>query len=119
MRRAGVTVRPIRQLTGTSEFSEVSSTGPAPTPTWCLAARLGWRVARFLLGVERGAATFGRQLRFRQELEGLIADAKRTGAAADPMLRERIARAWVGLEVLRAYALDIGPLGNRPAGPHG
>ncbi len=70
-------------------------------------------MARFLLGVERGAATFGQQIQFRKELDDLIEHAKRTGAAADPLLRDRIARAWVGLEVLRAYALDtVGPAGQ-------
>jgi alkylation response protein AidB-like acyl-CoA dehydrogenase len=107
MRQAGVTVRPIRQLTGTSEFNEVFFDGARTDADLVLGeVGQGWQVARFLLGVERGAATFGQQIQFSRELDDLIAHAKRTGAAADPVLRERIARAWVGLEVLRAYALD-------------
>ncbi|HUD38939.1 MAG TPA: acyl-CoA dehydrogenase family protein [Streptosporangiaceae bacterium] len=115
MRQDGVTVRPIRQLTGTSEFNEVYFDGARADADLVLGQPGdGWRVARFLLGVERGAATFGQQIQFRRELDDVIAHAKRTGAAADPILRERIARAWVGLEVLRAYALaTIG--GGTPA----
>jgi alkylation response protein AidB-like acyl-CoA dehydrogenase len=106
MRQDGVTVRPIRQLTGTSEFNEVYFDGARTDADLVLGQPGdGWRVARFLLGVERGVATFGQQIQFRRELEDIIADAKRAGVAADPILRERIARAWVGLEVLRAYAL--------------
>ena len=35
-----------------------------------------------------------------------LAEARRSGAGTDPLLRDRLARAWVGLEVMRAYALD-------------
>jgi alkylation response protein AidB-like acyl-CoA dehydrogenase len=112
MRQEGVTVRPIRQLTGTSEFNEVYFDGARTDADLVLGpAGDGWRVARFLLGVERGVATFGQQIQFRRELDDMIAHAQRTGAAADPILRERIARAWVGLEVLRAYALATIALG--------
>ena len=32
--------------------------------------------------------------------------ARRTGAAADPVLRDKLARAWIGLAAMRAHALD-------------
>ena len=48
----------------------------------------------------------GQQIGFRRELDDLVEVARRTGAAADPLLRDRLARAWIGLEVMRAYALD-------------
>jgi len=107
MRQPGVTVRPIRQLTGTSEFNEVFFDG-ARTEAGLVLGEPGdgWRVARFLLGVERGAATFGQQIQFRREFDDLVAQARRSGASADPVLRDKIVRAWVGLETLRAYALD-------------
>jgi alkylation response protein AidB-like acyl-CoA dehydrogenase len=108
MRQEGVSVRPIRQLTGTSEFNEVFFDGARTDADLVLGEPgQGWEVARFLLGVERGAATFGQQIQFRRELDDIIAHARRTGAAADPLLRDRIAQAWVGLEVLRAYALHV------------
>jgi alkylation response protein AidB-like acyl-CoA dehydrogenase len=115
MRQPGVTVRPIRQLTGTSEFNEVFFDS-ARTPAGMVLgpAGDGWRVARFLLGVERGAATFGQQIQFRAEFDALVDQARRTGAAGDPVVRDRIARAWVGLEVLRAYALDTVAGAGRP-----
>jgi len=107
MRQRGVTVRPIRQLTGTSEFNEVFFDAARTDADLVLGAPGdGWRVARYLLGVERGVATFGQQIQFRAEFDALVAHARLTGAAADPVLRDRIARAWVGLEVLRAYALE-------------
>jgi alkylation response protein AidB-like acyl-CoA dehydrogenase len=107
MRRGGVTVRPIQQLTGTSEFNEVYFDEARTDADLVLGAvGDGWRVARFLLGVERGAATFGQQIGFRRELDNLIARARQTGAAADPLVRDKIARARTGLEAMRAYALS-------------
>jgi alkylation response protein AidB-like acyl-CoA dehydrogenase len=106
MRQPGVTVRPIRQLTGTSEFNEVFFDG-ARTGADLVVGEVGegWRVARATLAYERGAATLGQQIGFRREFDALVAQARRTGAAADPLLRDRLGRAWIGLEVMRAHAL--------------
>jgi alkylation response protein AidB-like acyl-CoA dehydrogenase len=106
MRQAGVTVRPIRQLTGTSEFNEVFFDG-ARTRAGLVVGEPGdgWRIARATLGFERGVATLGQQIGFRRELGQLAGEAQRTGAAADPLLRDKLARAWIGLEVMHAYAL--------------
>jgi alkylation response protein AidB-like acyl-CoA dehydrogenase len=114
MRQPGVTVRPIRQLTGTSEFNEVFFDGARTARDMVVgAAGDGWRIAQATLTVERGAATLGQQVGFRRELDALIELARRTGAAADPLLRDKLARAWIGLEVMRAHALAVlsGPAG--------
>jgi len=66
----------------------------------------GWRIAKATLAIERGAAMLGQQVGFRRELEKLIEMARRTEAGADPLLRDKLARAWIGLEVIRDYALD-------------
>ncbi len=108
MRQPGVTVRPIRQLTGTSEFNEVFFDGARTERDLVVgAAGDGWRVARATLGIERGVATLGQQIGFQRELGRLVAEAKRTGADADPLLRDKLARAWIGLEVMRAHALRV------------
>jgi alkylation response protein AidB-like acyl-CoA dehydrogenase len=106
MHQPGITVRPIRQLTGTSEFNEVFF-GGARTPAGMVVGEVGdgWRVARATLAYERGAATLGQQIGFQREFGALVAEARRTGAAADPLLRDRLARAWIGLQVMRAHAL--------------
>jgi acyl-CoA dehydrogenase len=108
MRQSGITVRPIRQLTGTAEFNEVFFDG-ARTERDLVVGEVGdgWRVARATLAVERGVATLGQQIGFERELGRLLEEARRTGAAAEPGLRERLARAWIGLEVMRAHALRM------------
>ena len=106
MRQPGITVRPIQQLTGTSEFNEVFFDG-ARTARDLVVGEVGdgWRVARATLAFERGAATLGQQIGFRRELSALVTQARRTGAADDPLVRDKLARAWIGLEVMRAHAL--------------
>jgi alkylation response protein AidB-like acyl-CoA dehydrogenase len=107
MHQPGVTVRPIRQLTGTSEFNEVFFDG-ARTDAAHVVGQPGdgWRVAKATLALERGAAMLGLQVGFRRELQDLIEVARHTGASTDPLLRDKLARAWIGLEAVRAYALD-------------
>jgi alkylation response protein AidB-like acyl-CoA dehydrogenase len=107
MRQPGVTVRPIRQLTGTSEFNEVFFDGARTAAANVVGAPGdGWRIAKATLAIERGAAMLGQQVGFRRELDNLLDAARHTEAATDPLLRDKLARAWIGLEVIRAYALD-------------
>jgi alkylation response protein AidB-like acyl-CoA dehydrogenase len=106
MRQPGVTVRPIRQLTGTSEFNEVFFDG-ARTARGNVVGAVGdgWRVAKATLAIERGVATLGQQVGFRRELDRLLEVARGGPAREDPLLRDRLARAWIGLEAMRAHAV--------------
>jgi alkylation response protein AidB-like acyl-CoA dehydrogenase len=104
----GVEIRPIRQITGGSEFNEVFFDGARTEGTLHLGAPgQGWSVAMYLLACERGASTLGQQAHFRKELQDVVAAAKRNGAAHDPLLRQRIAQAALGLETLRSHALRV------------
>jgi alkylation response protein AidB-like acyl-CoA dehydrogenase len=106
MRQPGVTVRPIRQLTGTSEFNEVFFDGARTERGNVVGAPGdGWRVAKATLAIERGVATLGQLVGFRRELDRLLEVARRGPARDDPLLRDRLARAWIGLEVMRAHAV--------------
>lgn len=106
LKQPGVEVRPIRQITGTSEFNEVFFDGARTEGDLHLGpVGEGWKVAMYLLGCERGASTLGQQAHFRHELDLIIALAKRNGAARDPLLRQRLAKADMGLQTLRAHAL--------------
>lgn len=108
MDQPGVEVRPIAQLTGTSEFNEVFFDGARTGAENVVGVPGdGWKVAMATLGFERGVSTLGQQVGFRRELEALIALARRTGAADDPLVRDRLARAWTGLEIIRFNALRM------------
>jgi alkylation response protein AidB-like acyl-CoA dehydrogenase len=59
------------------------------------------------LAFERGVSTLGQQLFFRNEFAQVIEAAKANGAARDPRLRQRLAKAWMGLEIMRLNALRM------------
>ncbi|MFE7801575.1 acyl-CoA dehydrogenase family protein [Nocardia sp. NPDC057440] len=106
MKQPGIEVRPIIQLTGTSEFNEVFFDNARTAADLVVGAPGdGWRIAMGTLTFERGISTLGQQIRFARELADVEALARRTGAADDPLIADRIDKAWVGLRVLRAHAL--------------
>ena len=102
----GVEVRPIEQLTGGSEFNEVFFDGARTDADLVVGEPgQGWGVAMGLLGFERGVSVLGQMVGFRRELDALVALARENGAIEDPVLRDRLAGAKVGLEVMRLNAL--------------
>jgi alkylation response protein AidB-like acyl-CoA dehydrogenase len=106
MDQEGVEVRPIVQLTGTSEFNEVFFTGARTEASMVVGEPgQGWRVAMATLGFERGVSTIGQQVGFQRELDSLIHVAQANGAYDDPVIHDRLARAQVDLEVIRLNAL--------------
>ncbi len=102
----GVDVRPIVQLTGDSEFNEVFF-DDARTDADLVVGEPGdgWRVAMGTLTFERGVSTLGQQIVYARELSSVVDLAKNTGAADDPLIRERLTRSWAGLRAMRSYAL--------------
>ena len=107
MDQPGITVRPIRQMTGTAEFNEVFFDDARTAAANVVGAPGdGWRVAKATLAIERGAAMLGQQVGFRREFEDLAEAARRSGASGNPLIRDRLARAWIGLRLIREYALD-------------
>ena len=57
------------------------------------------------LAFERGASTLGQQLAFASELAEVIEVAGKHGSLSDPLTRDRLARAWMELRVMRLNAL--------------
>ena len=106
MNQPGIEIRPIVQITGTSEFNEVFFDG-ARTAAENIVGDVngGWRVAMGTLAFERGASTLGQQLEFENELDTILGQAKQRGCADDPVLRQRLADAWIALKIMRYNAL--------------
>ncbi len=106
MNQPGVDVRPIKQITGTSEFNEVFFDG-ARTAVDNVVGDVGdgWRVALATLDFERGTMTLGQQVGFRRELQRVVEAARKTGAIDDPLIRDRLRQAWIEVEIMRLNAL--------------
>jgi alkylation response protein AidB-like acyl-CoA dehydrogenase len=106
MDQPGIEIRPIVQLTGGSEFNEVFFDG-ARTDRGNVVGDVddGWRVAMGTLGFERGVSTLGNQIAYARDLEEIFALARANGKASDPVVRQRLADAWIGLRLIRLNAL--------------
>jgi hypothetical protein len=108
MHQDGIEVRPIVQITGTSEFNEVFFDGARTASTNIVGEPgEGWRVAMATLGFERGVATFGQQIGFADELDRVFEVARRTGSIDDPIIADRLTQAWIELRVMRYTALRM------------
>jgi alkylation response protein AidB-like acyl-CoA dehydrogenase len=98
----GVQVRPVRQLTGTSEFSELVFTGARTDADFVVGEPgQGWQIAMATLGYERGTAFIATQIRFEAEFDRLTELARSCGRLADRSVRDRLVDAYVGLSVMR------------------
>ncbi len=110
MRSPGIEVRPLVQMTGDAEFSEVFFDGVV-VPRENLLGELngGWKLAMHTLTNERGPVVLSHQVKLRVLLDALAADAARytrDGAPAldSPDVRASLVRAHVAVEVLRHHA---------------
>jgi alkylation response protein AidB-like acyl-CoA dehydrogenase len=102
MNQPGIEVRPLRQMTGSSEFNEVFFDGARTAKENVLGpVGEGWKVAMATLGHERGTAFLSSQLGFETEFANLLDAAHKNGAAHDPSLRDELARSYAGLQVMK------------------
>ena len=120
MDQPGVQVRPIRMITGESEFNEVFFDG-ARTPAHNVVGQVngGWGVAMTLLGYERGEAAATMPIEFRIELDRLLRLASERGRTSDPLIRQRLAWCYSKVEVMRylGYRSLTNFVAGRPPGP--
>ncbi|MFJ6634484.1 acyl-CoA dehydrogenase family protein [Streptomyces sp. NPDC091376] len=113
-----IDVRPIRQMSGTSEFNEVFFDG-AEAVEAVGGEGNGWQVAMGLLALERGVSTLVQQIGFEEELARIVRAAVDSGAVDDdPVLRDRLVRQWAELRTMRWNALrTLGGSGGDPGAP--
>jgi len=127
MASRGFTVRPLRQMSGDSEFSEIYLDG-VEVPEGNVLGREngGWEVAITTLMFERGPRTLTRQLVLRQGLAELLDLARKPTRggppiARDPLVRQRLAQLLIDTETLRYANLRVLTqlVKGEPAGPAG
>ncbi|MEP6707908.1 MAG: acyl-CoA dehydrogenase family protein, partial [Pyrinomonadaceae bacterium] len=107
MRSEGISVRPLRQMSGDSGFNEVFFLNVrVPVAQVLGQVNQGWTTAITALMNERANLGTGIQVVFKRNLELLIARAhtvERNGgpASEDPIVRQKLAQAYLELEILR------------------
>jgi len=103
MQGPGVTIRPLKQVTGSTEFSEVFLDG-AFVPDDAVMGRVGdgWTIAMHTLAHERGTGfAFKEQVLQRIDVEGLCRLARERGLSEEPTVRQSIAAGWIDVEIMR------------------
>jgi alkylation response protein AidB-like acyl-CoA dehydrogenase len=113
MRQPGVEVRPLKQMTGSSEFCEVFMTG-ARVEKENQIGRLGegWAIANTTLGYERGGRSLARISGYASQYHHLVTAARRLKRHGQPLIesplvRQKLGKIWADLEVERYNALRV------------
>ena len=107
MKSPGVTVKPLRQITGDAEFNEVYFDNVRVHESQILGGvNNGWGVGLTTLMYERLALGFGIQVRLRIALDALVELARHTvkngvPVTQDPVMRQRLAQMWIDTEVFK------------------
>jgi alkylation response protein AidB-like acyl-CoA dehydrogenase len=107
MHAPGVTVKPLKQITGDAEFNEVFFDNVRVPESQVLGGvNNGWAVGLTTLMYERLALGFGLQVRLRIALESLIEMGRRvekTGRTVTraPVMRQKLAQLWIDTEALK------------------
>jgi alkylation response protein AidB-like acyl-CoA dehydrogenase len=105
MEQEGVTVAPLRQMTGESEFNEVFFDGARAGADQVLGGvGNGWKVALTTLMNERAGLAFFLQVRLRQYVDRLLAAALERGLLADESVAAALGDLHVRTETLRLLA---------------
>jgi alkylation response protein AidB-like acyl-CoA dehydrogenase len=120
MRQPGVEIRPIKMMSGDSEFNEVFFTDArCPKENVVGEVNGGWMVAMTLLGNERGAGAAVNSISFRGELDKLTTLAKEKGLTSDPHVRQRLAQAHIKVEIMRflGYSVLTAFINGKQPGP--
>ena len=119
MRSAGVSVRPIRQMTGEEHFCEIFLTDvEIPVANLVGAENDGWRVAQDTLNSERGATMIELSERLALGFRWLVELARHSGP--DDLVRDHLAGFASEVQALRLMTrrvLDEHSHGTSPAGP--
>ena len=112
MKSPGISIRPLRQISGESEFNETFFDDViVPAENIVGEVNDGWKIAMTTLAYERGPEdALGRQIRFKQELDRLletVSGQKRgKGHAIDePDVRQALGRSIIEVEVMRLNSL--------------
>ena len=107
MKSPGVTVKPLKQITGDAEFNEVYFDNVRVHESQILGGvNNGWGVGLTTLMYERLALGFGIQVRLRIALDGLVELARHTvkngvPVTQDPVMRQKLAQMWIDTEVFK------------------
>jgi alkylation response protein AidB-like acyl-CoA dehydrogenase len=102
MKTPGITVRPLRQITGEAEFNETFLDNVrVPVANLVGKENEGWSVAITTLAHERDVLTFIRHISLRNALQRLIKLVREQGRGQDPVVRQKVAQLFINEQALQ------------------
>ena len=103
----GLTVRPLRELTGDNDFNEVFLDN-ARVPAANLVGKVnqGWQVILNTLGHERSSLVVVDRVRMAQHMERLLRLARRAGAQR-ATIRQQVAQFHIDVEIMKLHSYKI------------
>jgi alkylation response protein AidB-like acyl-CoA dehydrogenase len=105
MEQDEIQVRPLRQMTGESEFNELFIEGARiPDENVLGGVGNGWKVALTTLMNERAGLGFFLQVRLRQLLDQVLAEADQRGLLEDPVVADKLGELHLKAEIIRLTA---------------
>ena len=116
----GIEVRPLKTMGGPADFNAIFFDGALTSADNVVGeVNGGWAVAQSLLGLERGDEAATNPVLFRAEFDRLVEMARQLGRDQDPVIRDRLAAAFVRVETMRflGYRILTGVLSTGVIGP--
>ncbi|MEO9329020.1 acyl-CoA dehydrogenase family protein [Gordonia aurantiaca] len=101
MTGAGITVRPLRDISGAAHFAEVFlDEVRVPVSNRVGAEGQGWSIMRTSLGHERATAFLADEFRYRNTVDRVFALITRQGLDDDPLIRQEVAALEIGVQAV-------------------
>jgi alkylation response protein AidB-like acyl-CoA dehydrogenase len=102
----GFELRPIKQMTGQSLFTETFIT-EARAPLFNVIGGLhgGWRVTMTTLGNERGGNATTQHVQYEKQFQAVLEEVRKLAREKDPLVRQHLAWAWTHVQIMRYQGL--------------
>jgi len=108
LRTDGITVRPLREMTGENDFNEVFlDNAHVPAANVVGEVNKGWQVIMTALGHERGTLLLVDHVRRRGDVERLRRNMARLGKHGERMCRQKFAQYWIEVEIMRLHCVKV------------
>jgi alkylation response protein AidB-like acyl-CoA dehydrogenase len=104
----GVTIRPLRELTGDTDFNEVFLENVRVSADSVVGeVNKGWQVILTALGHERGTLLLVDHVRRHEDMKRLVQLVRQGGKVADPRVRQQFAQFHIEVEIMKLHCFKV------------
>jgi alkylation response protein AidB-like acyl-CoA dehydrogenase len=108
LRTPGVIVRPLREITGDTDFNEVFlDNARVPADSVVGEVNQGWQVIMTALGHERGTLLLVDHVRRQADMARLVELTRGNGKRTDPITRQQFAQFFIEVEIMRLHCIKV------------